>query len=75
MKSGYFAIMWNGRYCGASEMNHHQHTKGHSSSKEGDVAYIMGFEGHSLLTAPSGKPNDYKFQQVLLPIRPSESNT
>ena len=34
------------------------HTKGHSSSKEGDVLYIMGLEDSSLLWAPSGKPEN-----------------
>ena len=50
------------------------HTKGQSSSKEGDAAYMMGMEGRPLLWAPSGKPNDW-FQQLLLPIRATESST
>ena len=24
MKNGYYTIMWNGRDCGTSKMNHHQ---------------------------------------------------
>ena len=50
------------------------HAKGWSSSKEGDVVYMVGLEGSPLLWVPSGKPND-QFQQVLLPIRPTESST
>ena len=50
------------------------HAKGWSSSKEGDVVYMVGLEGSPLLWVPSGKPND-EFQQVLLPIRPTESST
>ena len=33
-------------------------TKGRSSSKEGDVVYMVGLEGSPLLQAPSRKPND-----------------
>ena len=50
------------------------HTKGQSSSKEGDAVYMMGMEGRPLLWAPSGKPNDW-CQQLLLPIRATESST
>ena len=46
MKSGYCTIMWNGRDRGASEMNH---TKGGSSSREGEVVYMVGLEGSLLL--------------------------
>ena len=46
------------------------YTKGWSSSKEGDVGYMVGLEGSSLLWAPSGKPNNY-FQQVLPPLKAS----
>ena len=31
------------------------YTKGQSSSKEGDVVYMMGLDGNPLLWAPSGK--------------------
>jgi len=59
IKSGYCTIMWNGRDCGASEMNHHQpYTKGLSSSKEGDVVCMVGLEGSPLLWTPFGKPNN-----------------
>ena len=37
--------MWNGRDRGASEMNHHQHTKGQSSTKEGDVCIWWDWKG------------------------------
>ena len=50
------------------------HTKGQSSSKEGDVVYMVELEGSPLLWAPSGKPNR-SFQQVPLPVRPTESST
>ena len=50
MKSEYCTIVWNGRDRGASDMNHHQpHTKGQSSSKEGDVVYMVELEGSPLL--------------------------
>ena len=29
-----------------------------SSSKEGDIVYMVGLEGSPVLWAPSGKPND-----------------
>ena len=74
MKSGYFTITWNRRDHGASKMNHHQHTKGWTSSKEGDVVYMVGLEGSLLLWAPSGKPNN-QFQQELLQIRPTVGST
>ena len=49
MKSGCWTIMWNGRDCGASKINHYQpHTKGWSSSREGDVVYIVELEGSPL---------------------------
>ena len=51
MKSGYCAIMWNRRDRGTSEMNHHHHTKGQSSSKEGDVVYTVGLEGSSIMSS------------------------
>ena len=38
------------------------HTKGQSSSKEGDVVYMVGLEGNPLLWAPSGTPNDFFFK-------------
>lgn len=71
LKSGCCAIMWNGRYHGASKWTTVNHTKCQPSSKEGDV-YIMGLEGSPLLWASSEKPND-QFQQVLLPVRPTEN--
>ena len=40
VKSGYCNIMWNRRDHGASEMNHHQHTKGRFSPKEGDTMRV-----------------------------------
>ena len=50
MRSEYCAIMWNGRDCEAKEMNHHQQkTKEWSSSKEGDVVYMVGLERNPLL--------------------------
>ena len=48
-------------------------TKGQLSSKEGDVNMVE-LEGSSLLWTPSEKPND-EFQQVLFPIKPTESST
>ena len=50
------------------------HTKGQSSTKEGDVVHMVELEGSPLLWPPSWKPNN-SFQQVLLPIRLAESNT
>ena len=50
------------------------HTKGQSSSKEGDVVFMVELEGSPLLWASSEKPKDW-FQQVLLPITPTESNS
>ena len=50
------------------------HTKCQSSSKEGDVVYMVGFAGNPLLWAFPGKPND-SFQQVLYPVRPTESSS
>ena len=49
--------------CGAEEIvgqakwTTNNHSKGRSSSKEGDVVYMVGLEGSPLLWAPSGKPN------------------
>ena len=40
MKSGYYTTMCNGTDYGASEMNHHQHTKGRFSLKEGDAMRV-----------------------------------
>ena len=46
MKSGYYAVMWNGRDCGAFEMNHPQpHQRWGSSSKDSDVVYMVGLKG------------------------------
>ena len=50
------------------------HTKCQSSSKEGDVVYMVGFAGNPLLWAFPGKPND-SFQQVLYAVRPTESSS
>ena len=59
MRNGYCTIMWNGRDCEAKEMNHHQQkTEDWSSSKEGDVVYMVGLERSPLLQAPSRKTND-----------------
>ena len=49
MKSGYCTIMWNESDHGASKMNHHQPHKDQSSSKEGDVVYMVGLERSPLL--------------------------
>ena len=46
MKSGYWTIMEDGRDHGASKMNHHQPR---SSSKEGDVVYVVRLEKSPLL--------------------------
>ena len=52
------------KYCGMEEImgqlkwTTNNHTKGLTSSKEGDVLYVVGLEGSPLLRAPSGKPND-----------------
>ena len=57
-ESQYCTIMQNGRDPGARKMNHHQHAKGQSSSKEGDVVYMVASEGSHLLRALFGKdPN------------------
>ena len=48
-ESGYCTIMWNGRDCGASEMNYHKPHQSWSSSKEGDVGYMVGLKGSPLL--------------------------
>ena len=44
MKIGYCVMIWNRSDHGASEMNHHQLTKGWFSSKEGDV-YLVDWKG------------------------------
>ena len=66
------------QWCGMEEIMRQvrtitNHTKGWSSN-EGDAVYIMGLEGSPLIQGPSGKLSDW-FQQVLLPIRPTESST
>ena len=50
------------------------HTKGWSLSKEDDTVYMVWLEGNPWLWTPSEKPNN-EFQQVLLPIKPTESST
>ena len=45
----YCTIIWNIRDRGASEMNHHQPHQGWSSSKEGNVVYMVGLERSPLL--------------------------
>ena len=40
MKSGYYTTVFNGTDHGASEMNHHQNTKGRVSPKEGDTMCV-----------------------------------
>ena len=50
------------------------YTKNQLSSKEGDVVNMEELEGSSLLWTPSEKPDD-EFQQVLFPIKPTESST
>ena len=58
----YNNVEWKGFW--ASEMKHHQPYQSQSSTKEGDVVYMVGLEWSPLLCVPSGKPND-EFQQVL----------
>ena len=50
MKSGYWTIMWNGRDCGASEMNYHQPQK-RPVFIQGDVVYMVELERSPLLWA------------------------
>ena len=50
------------------------HTKGRYSCKEGEVVHMVGLDGSLLVWAPSRKPDD-SFQQVLLPVRPTEGST
>ena len=69
MKSGYFTIMWNRGDGGASKMNH---IKSQCSSKGGGVVYVVDSGGSPAVGAPCGKPAGY-WQQVLLPMRPTES--
>ncbi|XP_059748233.1 myelin-associated neurite-outgrowth inhibitor isoform X2 [Bos javanicus] len=64
--------MWNGRDCGASEMNHHQpYTKGLSSSKEGYTSgtpYKVSCSPTSGAVPPySSSPNPY--QTAVYPVR------
>ena len=40
IKSGYYTTVCNGADHGVSEMNHHQHTKGWFSPKEGDAMCV-----------------------------------
>ena len=40
MKSGYYTTVFNETDHGASEMNHHQNTKGRFSPKEGDTMCV-----------------------------------
>ena len=66
--------MWNTRGHGKVKWTITNHTKAQSSSKEGDVVYMVELGGSPLLWAPSEKPNN-EFQQALLPIRPTERIT
>ena len=63
----YSCVEWKRSWGKWNELSITDHTKGQSSSKEGNVVYM---EGHPLWWA---KPND-SFQQVLLPFRPTESS-
>ena len=65
-------VLWNGRYHGACRMNHHQPHQMPVFIQRRWFVYIVGLEGSPLLWGPSGKPND-QFQQVLLPVRPTEN--
>ena len=58
---------------GQVEWTSNSHTMGWSSSKEGDIVYVVRLEGSPLLWAPSRKPND-EFQQVQLPVRLTQSS-
>ena len=49
------------------------HIKGQSLSKEGDVVYMVGLKWSPRFLVPSRKSNK-EFQEVLLLIRPTESN-
>ena len=73
MKSGYCTIMWNRRDHGASEINHHQpHQRPICIQRRWCCLYggirKGGFYYELLLETK-------QFQQVLLPIRPTESST
>ena len=74
MKSGYCTIMWNGRVHGANEMNHHEaHQRPVFIQRRWCCVYgEIGME--SSIMRSSGKPN-FSFQQVLLPVRPTEGST
>ena len=74
MKSGYCTIMWNGRVHRASEMNHREpHQRPVFIQRR--LCYVYGEIGmESSIMSSSGKPN-YSFQQVLLPVRPTEGST
>ena len=49
MKSGYCAICGTEEIVGQEKCTTTNHTKGWSSSKEGDIAYMVGLEGSPLL--------------------------
>ena len=50
------------------------HIKGQSLSEEGNVVYMVGLKGSLQWPVPSRKSNK-EFQQVVLLIRPTESNS
>ena len=46
MKNGYCTIMWNGRDCGVSEMNHHHQPHQRLVFIQiGDIMYMVGLKG------------------------------
>ena len=48
--------MWNEEIMGQLKWTTANHTKGQSSSKDGDVMYMVRLEGSPLFRAPSRKP-------------------
>ena len=51
MKSGYCIIMWNGRDCGASEMNHHQAHQRPTSIQRRSCCIYSGIGRESSITS------------------------